>query len=376
LQETVPPVPDTEESFEGTAAHVVAMAHAMGPEYAAVWAVGHKFESGGRVWTITKDMHEGAQIYAHAIGGYHGHNRLEDTVRVSRIHPEHCYGTPDYWRYFPIGEYTPLPSAPNFDGKTWHVIRVADYKFGHRYVEIFENAQLIPYGFGVLERLNLLDLDVVFEFVIVQPRCFSAEPVRVWRVRASELRAWMNIAFGKVADALGENPKATTGHHCLDCKARHLCGTLRTSNTRIVEYAGAMEPVAMDVTAMGQELRILEDAADQLEARRTGLRAQVEAHIRAGHLVPFWGLKPGRSNRVWGVDEHDKATPAHIADAMALLGVNIRKPDQIMTPKQAIDAGLDEGIVGEYSHRAKPAMHLKPDDSVEIRKIFYKGVAT
>lgn len=362
LQEQVPQCPQTEEQAEGDAAHVVAMAHGKGLEGA--WVVGAKFENKGREWTITKDMFEGAQLYARAIGGMHGHLRLEDAVRISRIHPTECWGTPDAWRFFPGGSYEPLPYDP------WTsllpVVRVGDYKFGHRYVELFESAQLIPYGLGVIERLNLSDLEVILELIIVQPRCFSAEPVRVWRVRASDLRAFINIMVGKVEAALGPDPKTTTGSHCLDCTARHLCQTLRYGSTHIVTYAGSAEPTPLDYVSMGQELRILEDAAKQLEARRTGLKAQVEAHVRAGNAVPLWSLKPGRSNRIYNED----VTPQHMAAVCDILGVNIRKPLEVMTPTQAITAGIDESTMDEYSHRPPAALHLKPDDSVEIRKIF------
>jgi hypothetical protein len=363
LQELVPPCPPTDEEAEGTAAHVVAMAH--GAALASAWIEGKKFENGGRQWTITKDMFEGAQMYARALGGPHGNLRLEDGVKVTALHASECWGTPDAWRYFAAGSYEPTPYDPYTTG--FAVVRVGDYKFGHRYVNEFENPQLVAYALGVIERLNLIDTDVILELILVQPRCFSAEPVRVWRVRASVLRAFVNLIYGKVEVALGPNPPTTTGSHCLDCKARHMCKTLRYGSSHIVTYSGTAEPTPLDVVAMGQELRILVDASKQLEARLTGLKAQVEAHVRAGYAVPLWTLKPGRANRQW----NDDVTPEYAADSMATLGINIRKPMQVMTPTQAIDAGLDEDIIMEYAHRPKPALLLKPDDKTEARKLFY-----
>jgi Protein of unknown function (DUF2800) len=352
LQEQVSPTPETEEEAEGTAAHVVAVAHAAGQ----IWPVGYKFSSSGREWSVTDDMFDGAQMFTKAMGGYHGNLRLEDGVSITEVHPTECFGTPDGWRYFSEG------LGP---GKV-PVLRVGDYKYGHRYVEEFENHQLVSYARGVMQRLNLTDDNLILELIIVQPRCFAAEPVRVWRVPAIETRALVNIESTAAELALGPNPPTRTGNHCMDCKARHACKTLRYSAAAIVTFAGTAEAAVLDPTAMGQELRMLDDAAKQLEARRTGVAAQVEAFLRAGKSVPMWGLEPMRSNRQW----NEGLTPEQIADTGDALGINLRKPAAVITPTQAIDAGIDEDIVMEYAHRPKPRLGLKPDKSAKIRKAF------
>lgn len=352
LQEKVPPVPETEEEAEGTAAHVVAVAHAAGQ----VWPAGHKFTSNGREWTVTDDMFDGAQMFTKAMGGFHGYLRLEDGVSITEVHPTECFGTPDGWRFFPDG----------FGPSKTPVLRVGDYKYGHRYVEEFENHQLVSYARGVMQRLNLNDDNLILELIVVQPRCFTADPVRVWRIPAVEVRPLVNIEYHAAEAALGPNPPTRTGNHCMDCKARHLCKTLRFSAAAIVTFAGTAEASTLDPTAMGQELRMLDDAMKQLEARKTGVAAQVEAFLRAGQAVPMWGLEPMRSNRQW----NEGLTPDAIADVGDVLGINLRKPASVITPTQAIDAGIDEDIVMEYAHRPKPRLGLKPDKSAKIRKAF------
>lgn len=356
LQELVPVMPETEDEAEGTAAHIVAMMHAAG--LGATWVVGYKFASNGRTWTVDVDMWTGARMYAAALGGHHAHLRLEDAVRASRIHPEHCYGTPDAWRYYPEGYGGPR-NVP--------VLMCADYKYGHRFVEVFENYQILAYLVGVMERLNLDDQNLILEFVLVQPCNYNVEgPVRRWKVRASDMRALINIASNAAHAALAANPTATTGSHCVDCKARGQCKTLHYAGTQIVQYAGSAELQNMSAEAMGQELRILHDAMKQLEARKTGLAAHVEAVLRAGTQVPMWKMEPQRANLKW----MDNVTIEDVGVMGDLMGVELRKPAALITPTQAKDAGIEEAIVLQYASRLPGALALKPDSSIAAKKVF------
>lgn len=369
MRESVPPRPDTEETLEGTAAHLVAMWAAQG----RLLAVGERFKSQGREWECDIDMHNGAKRYAAAIGGLHSELRLEDPVRTSAIHPEHSYGTPDAWRCFTVGawarevgEQIASAALKGCVTTTEHVVRVGDYKYGHRFVEVFENWQLIDYGFGVIERLKLDDSKVLFEFILVQPRSYHRDgPVRVWRVPAIELRPLLNIAFNKAHEALGPNPIATTGEHCIDCDARAVCATYRRTTGCVIDYSGEPELVPLDATAIGQELRLVDAAIQRLEGRREGLAVAAEATIRAGQTVPHYELAPGRSNLTW----REGVTPQEIADYGDLIGIELRKPMAVFTPTQCVDAGVSEtAILKDYAYKPPAALKLKASKSVEVRK--------
>lgn len=357
LQEMAVALPPTEEMLEGTAADIVACAHANGN----VMKVGEKFMSEGRQWEVTQDMYDGAVMFAKAMGGPHGFLRVHDAVRASRIHPEHCWGTPDAWRFFPEG------MGPN---KT-PVLRCGEYKYGHRFVDEFECDQLTGYFVGIMERLALNDLDLILEYVVVQPRCFAAEPVRVWRVHASEIRALVNLLNTAVDLALSPSPPTVTGDHCLDCRARHICKTLRYGTSAVVSFAGQAQVAELDLISMAQELVMLDDAASQLEARRTGLAAQVEAYLRAGKAVALWEMAPLRSNLQWNED----VTPQQAADTMDLFGIDIRKPLAVMTPTQSINAGIDEAVIYDYAKRPTPKLGLKRVKAAKARKLFRGSLA-
>lgn len=371
LQATVPAPPETDEEAEGTAAHLVAMQAAAGN----VMPMGAQFTSGGRTWTVDVEMFNGARAYARALGGPHGYLRLEDPVKIPAIHPEHCWGTPDAWRLFATfnewaQERGPEVAAPFINRGIKQVVRVGDYKYGHRYVEVFENFQLVAYAMGILDRLEISDNDTLFELILVQPRSYHREgSVRVWLVPAFHVRALVNIAMGAAHEALKPDPVARTGRHCIDCTARHRCVTLKHSAANVVDYAATAELEPLDVDAMGSELRILDDAHKRLEARRTGLAAMVEATLRAGQRVPHYELTPGQSRLTWlpGV------TPEQIAELGDMLNVTLRKPLAVMTPRQAIDSGIAEGIISQYADRPPAPLIVKPVSTVAVDKAFSKA---
>lgn len=353
MQESVPPQPETDDEAEGTAGHLVGTWAAGG----RLLDVGIKFESGGKTWVVDDDMHTGAMLWARTMqNGSQGALRLEDPVKASDIHPEHCWGTPDGWEYFPKG------TGPNGTP----VLRVGDYKFGHRFVDEFENWQLIAYAVGVMIRLDLRDTDLVLELIIVQPRAYrpGETAVRVWRVPAIEIRALVNLAMMAAHAALAPDPIATTGTHCIDCKARHVCKTLRASTANIIDYSATAELQPLDPVSMGQELRILRMAMKRLEARATGLTAMVEATIRHGERVPGWGFEPTVGKLEWLPD----ASIDEVQAMGELLNINVMKAPALITPTQAKNAGIDEAIIKQYASRPPGGMKLAEDDPKAIRK--------
>jgi len=375
LQEQVPPLPKTEEEAEGTAAHWVAMRYAAG--YGRELPVGTKFLSEGREWEVDLDMVLGAIIYTNAMGGANTFLRLENGVAIPRVHNTECAGTPDgfifYPQYvFPLDVRAADPSLPT---RAIKLLRVGDYKYGHRFVEVFENYQLGSYASGVMNLLQLTDNDpdLWLELVLVQPRCYHREgPVRVWRIQAHMLRAILNIAHGAAERALMPNPEARTNEHCIDCKARHVCKTLQFATQTFIDFSSSAELVEMPAEAMGQELMLIDEAITRLEARRTGLAAQAEALLRQGKPVAFYHMEQGQSRMVY----KDDVDVDEVVGLGELLGIDLRKPqtkkEMLITPKQAIDIGVDPEVMKKYAHRPPAALKLARDNSITARKVFSK----
>lgn len=340
--------PATEEQAEGELGHLVALKHSLGSGHE--WPVGRKVKVSGHEFEIDDDMVDGAALYADEAqpGG-----RFEEAVSIPDVHPTQCYGTPDYWRAI-IEVYLRL-------------LKVIDYKYGHRYVEVFEHYQLIAYAAGVARLLNL-PLDFPVMLVIVQPRNYTHGNVREWKTTVGEIyRLCAEVIAPRVELALSPNPPTMTGRHCLDCQARHVCKTLQTADANLVDYSGTAEVRDMPDAAVGAELRILKEAIKRLEARYTGLYEHASNLARTGHSIAHWGMQPGQARLKW----KDDVTPEKVAAMGDLYGLELRKPLAVKTPTQCIAAGVDKSIIdGDYAHRPPGAMRLVPDDTVRTRKIF------
>lgn len=340
-QEQVPPTPETDDEAEGSAAHWVAMKVA---SRARTFTLGEKFEHGGRTWEIDDEMLDGAALYA-----YHTvfTGRFEDPVTIPDVHATECWGTPDFWKSTDVS------------------LLVADYKYGYRWIEVYEHYQLIAYAAGVARFLGL-PLDRVVRLVIVQPRAYGpGGPVREWSLTVAELYEYCaKVIAPKVAESLAPNPTATTGRHCIDCKARHACQTYRYTNANLVDFSmrGVVEQLTPE--QMGQELKVLREAIKRLEGRYDGLHAQAENLARAGHNIPFWQMQQSVGRLKW-MDNADVATVASMGQ---LFGFDLLKPPALITPTQARDKGIDEAIIAQYATRPNGALKLVPVNVTATRK--------
>lgn len=384
LQESVPPLPPTEEKAEGVAAHWVARRHLAG--YGHELPIGAKFHSEGREWEVTPEMHAGAVLYARTLGAPDPELIIEEWVNIPRIHETDCGGTPDARRYFPDARVAYPNGCPpglpsdRFEAGRMKLLRCGDYKFGYRYVEVYECAQLCAYVSGDMDARGLseMDDDLYVELILVQPRSYHKEgPVRMWRTKAIGLRNALIAANDAVHRALIPlndmfAPQAKTGSHCIDCTARHVCVTLQQQARRLVDFTHGPERGELSPMALGQELAIVQDAIKQLEARETGLAATAESFLRSGQPVPFFSMKPGRSYLIYRSD----VTIDEIVGFGDFVGVNLRRPTElknaVVTPTQAIDLGIDEKVMEAYAHRPPAAMKLTRDNLTQVRKVFAK----
>ena len=343
----VPPTPPDDSTLEGDAAHWVALVGALNPaELSSL--VGMTAPNGQ---TITDEMTDGAALYVDALEGLPG--AMEERVAIPRVHPTECWGTPDRFDWSPATK----------------TLRVIDYKFGHLFVEVFENWQLIAYACGIMDKLGLADQDVILHLTIVQPRSYHRDgPIRTWRVSATKLRAMINDMHAAAHEALTDKPRTQSGPHCVHCPARVSCSTLQQTTGNILDFAGRADPLLQTPEDIGRELRLVTVARERLKARQTGLEAQAEALLRAGRSVPFFMLEPGQSRLRW----LESVSVAEVeAAAQALTGRSVLKPPALITPTQAIKAKAFDGtVISQYSERPPGAMKLVADTTAKARKVF------
>lgn len=349
------PQEDTPEAAEGTAAH---------------WSFGEMFAGRpahvGQVApngvALTAEMIEGAALYVRVIdadlasdGVDRRYLAVEQRVAIPFVHA-HNWGTPDT-RYF---------------AQARRVLRIYDFKFGHDFVDAFQNWQCVDYSCGVVDDLAAqmgitsaqLDQAIEIEIVVIQPRNYDREgPIRRWRVPASDHRARYNILAGAAERAMQPNPAATTGEQCKHCPGRHTCPQAQQAAYSIVDRAGESVPVELSDAALGRELRMLEVGAERLKARITGLQQDAFARLTRGRSVPYYALEPTLGREGWA------KPPEEVIAIAAAMGVNVGKPG-VLTPKQAEAAGLPAAVVKAFTVQESKGLKLVVDTGQRAAKAF------
>lgn len=343
------PSEDTPKSLEGTAAHWVASETLLGKPQPQVGSLAPNGVE------ITEEMLDGADLYVTDVlnatkGG--GELHVEQTMGCRLIHPD-CGGTPDAWHHN--------------SGK----ITIWDYKFGHGFVDVYVNWQLMVYAAGVLETLGVVngsgidDSFFTFSFRVIQPRNYHRDgPVREWTIRADDLRAYFNILRAAAEAAwLRVDAKCTPNPECANCSARHVCEALQQTGFEGMDFAAGSTPLELSNDALGTELTLLYHYLDRLDARKTGLEEMAMAAIKAGNVVPGFALNSTTGRLGW-------TKPVEEVIALGqMMGVEVSKPG-VITPTQAIKAGLPDTLVAQYSGRPPGSLKLVVADDRKARRIF------
>lgn len=299
---------------------------------------------------LTEAMIETAELYAHDVAATMCQTgvftpRVEAFVETPRVHPD-AGGTADCWLYW---------AARNF-------LYIWDLKSGYEIVEAYENDQCIEYASGVIDQLGLDDQTTTVVIRIVQPRAYHREGViREWRLNAAELRGYLNRAEAAAAEAMGPNPRTIAGPQCRNCSARHACETLQRATFAWSDYVGRSTPHQLPPFALGLELHTLHNIRTLLDARITGLEAEA---LESDVAIPYFRKEYGVGRTEWTV------RPEEVCTLGRFYNVDLRKPLQAITPKQAEAAGLPPDLVKAYSHVPKRSLKLVTDDANVARRTF------
>lgn len=276
--------------------------------------------------------------------------QIEQELPAPYIHPE-CGGTPDAWRF---------DQWENF-------IDLLDLKGGYRYVPVWPNLQLIGYVSAIAARLGFsMDSDVGVRMRIFQPRAWHSDgPLREWRGPLWRLKESVAMLAEAARAATAPSQTATAGMHCIDCLARANCRTFREQIAHFAESTSVGEIVDLPAAAINYELLMLDDIAEQINARREGLRAIAAHHIRNGQSMPHWQIEYGRGRLKYNNDEAEQLAIT-LGDC---LGVNLRKPTRAITPTQA-GALIDPELLKGYTSRQRGEAKLTRITSTAIEKVF------
>jgi len=303
---------------------------------------------------VDSDMLEGAEMFLQELR-YTGLPVYQEvTLPAVYIHKE-CGGTSDAW--------------------AWDAIKrklyVWDYKYGYRFVDAFENPQLSIYVRSILDYLvsvGLLahdfdDRQIEVEMVVVQPRSFSADPVRRWNCTAADLRGLWNLLKHAAIEVMSADPVLKAGDHCNDCPARHACPAAQRTTEVGIDLSAKMVPHDLTPTAMGDMLRRVQKAKEFLDSMEKGLEAQLLHAIANGHVDPHWTHGHGRSSTV--IKEGREAL---VASLCAMYKVDPYKPPKMKTALQ-IQALIDPTLLAPHIETRPGRRKLVPFTARTVRKL-------
>ncbi len=310
---------------------------------------------------VDDPMFDAAEIYANdaaavmrRAGVFGGpHLNIEKTLPIPRVHAEQ-FGTPDCWIY----------------EQSAHHLHIWDYKYGYVIVEAFENWQALDYLTGVVDALGLnglSDQNLKITITIAQPRAFHRDgPIRRWNLTGGHLRAYSNTLAVNACEALGPNPITTSGPQCQYCPAHNNCEAALKAGMTLYEVAQAPQGIDLSPQALGVQLSIVTRARKQLEYLEAGYIEQAKSLVKRGATVPGWAYEDAYGREKW-------AKPVKEVVAMGqLCKIDIAKPQDALTPKQARDAGVPDDVVRAYSMTPRAGIKLVPDNANRIKEAFSK----
>ena len=335
---------DTDASREGTAAHWVASEAA---PHGVIAEVGTLAPNGV---AVTDEMVEGAQMWLDALSGATDRaasegqvSRIEQHIQCPAIHHD-CHGTPDFTYGPDNGE-----------------LLIADYKFGHRYVDPFENWQLLAYASGTMPEYYPT---MRITLRIVQPRSYHRDgPVRDWVIDGDQLRGYVTRLRSACVAALAPDAQCVTGPQCYMCPARHVCEAALHMEQSALYLAGTSVPLDISTEAKAVRLHQVLRALDHLKQMESGLTDDLSARIRGGSTVPGFTLQASAGREKWA---HDTATVTALGMA---LGIDLSKPS-VITPNQARKAGVPDEMVAAYSERQSGSVSLVEVDVGKLACVF------
>lgn len=354
---TYPDTEDSQAAKEGTAAHEIGeILITMGTqenhtvvEKDVREALIGKLATNGEVFT--EEMFNSAWVYANEV------------IREFRFRPEAVFATEHKIK------------APAIHGKSFGTIDaylygekcrrliVWDYKHGYGVVEAYENWQAINYIAGLLDELQPAT-ELIVDIRIVQPRAFHEEgTIRTWVTSATDLRNRINTLSNNAHKALGDNPTTKTGEHCRYCEALHACPVALKAGIQLYELAGKPLPVELNPQGLGLQLSIVQRARKQLEYLESAYEEQIKSLIRGGANVPGWSLETKLGRAKW-----DRSI-AEVAQMGDMMGKNLYRPLELITPAQAIKRGLDKTLVDTYSKRDS-GFKLSASSTDKAKQIF------
>jgi hypothetical protein len=266
--------------------------------------------------------------------------KFEAPVDLYMSHNQTIHGVADFLAY---------------DEKSKTVI-VHDYKYGQTPVDIETDLQTVIYAFAAFPLAESAAVS------IEQPRSFGEKrSTRIYD--AAAYRKIQIYAHGVLFDASYEDAKLIPGAHCAKCPARNLCPSVNYNALNLAESAQKY-PVMneSDSSEMSRELSFLTRVKTLVDARIDALKDEITHRIKFGERVFGYTLESASSRLEWTIAKE------RIQELATTYGVDLFKPQEPLTPLQAVKKGIPLDEMKKHTVKKWGALKLREITQEEISK--------
>lgn len=335
---------DTTARDEGIAAHYMALA-VFRNEFTIDELVDRKAPNG--VY-MTVEMVDHVQVYLDAIVN------LDRGKIVSDAEIDTSFGS-DAFRVNARADHIAISADTTADQSLY----IDDFKYGWRLVEPEDNWTLIAHAIGYCLTRQVTPARIVL--AIHQPRPYHPDGnSRSWEItysRLLELYQQITTTLTNPGDQL------VTGSQCVKCHALATCPAARKANMNAIDASETAYSDDLTNDALSHELNTLRIAQSSLNNRLDALEEMAKFRLKSGQVLEGYGVENQLSNTDWkpGID---------VAMMQMLTGKNLARP-KLMTPGQAIKAGIPEDVIKPLTERRLTGVKLvRVDANRKAQKLF------
>ncbi len=229
----------------------------------------------------------------------------------------------------PVPQVPRCFGTPDASGTMARVVRVSDFKYGYRAVDVWPNYQLALYAAAVAAHDNVpLDAETVVVLGVYQPRAWHrGGPLRTATVTGADVMALVDQVTAAAYAALLPEPPAIPGEHCRFCSGRARCDALRNValSPLVIESTQDVPPQFLE-----RELSFLLSQKELLDAYVSGITLEIEHQLKNGGTSQIFEMRRSAGRLEWIPGQQPFARAI-----AAVMGQNIDAPPDLITPTQA-----------------------------------------
>ena len=240
-------------------------------------------------------------------------------------------------------------------------LHIFDYKYGFVHVPA-DAGQIKLYGVAARQEFQIEKITLH----IIQPRDYSSPGERSFDFTPALQNEFCDEVVRALKLAHVSKPYALAGTHCRNCPGRgaHCSGNWDSAISSMEELT---RPIDNSPEAIGKMVRLMREAHDVVTAALKGVEDEARFLLESGTPVPGWSMGSTRGREKWT----GEAEVLALAEGFGLLDTVSER--RLITPNQAIKAGLPAELVRMHTTRPQGEAKLVPTGETLAARVFGGG---